>query len=70
MRQILQHRLRHDLTLPIRTIRLQPRRLRDGNLRRRAVDGRGGGVDEFGAVEVGHDLKEEDGGGDIVVVVG
>lgn len=67
--QVLYDRLAHNLTLPVWTIRLQPRRLRDRDHRRGTVDGGGGRVDELRAVKLGHELEEEDGSRDIVLVV-
>ena len=48
---------------------LQARRLRDGDDGGRAVDGRAGGVDHARAVEFRHGLEEDDGRGDVVLVV-
>jgi hypothetical protein len=67
--EILDDRLAHYLTLPVWTIRLESRCFWDWHNGRGAIHGRGGRVDESGAVKFGHNLKEVYRRGDIVVVV-
>ena len=59
----------HYFTLPVWTIRLELRCFWDWHNGRRAINGRGGRLDESGAVKFGHNLKEVYRRGDIVVVV-
>ena len=49
---------------------LEASRFGNGYNRRSAVDGGGGGIYEADAIKFGHGLKEGDGCGDVVEVVG
>jgi hypothetical protein len=69
LREVLDDRLTHHFTLPVRAVRLEPGRFWDWHHRGRAVHGCGGRIDESGAVKFGHDLKEEYRCADIVVIV-
>jgi hypothetical protein len=66
---VREQRLAHDLAAPVRAVRLQARALRDRDLRRRAVHGRGARVDHARAAPAGHRLAERDGRRDVVLVV-
>lgn len=67
--EILDNRLAHYLTLAVWTIRLESRCFWDWHNWRGTIHGRGGRVDESGAVKFGHNLKEVYCCGDIVVVI-
>ena len=69
MREVLDDRLAHHFTLPIRTIRLESRRFWNWHHGRRPIYGCGRRIDESGAVKFGHNLEEEYRCGDIVMVV-
>lgn len=57
MAKVIEHGLRHDLGLPVRAVGLEPRRFRDRDGWRNAVDGRRGGVHYPCAVEFLHRLQ-------------
>ena len=69
MCEILDDRLAHNLTLRVWAGRFESRCFWDWYHGRCAIHGRGGRVDEPGAVKFGHNLKEVYRRGDIVVVI-
>lgn len=69
MTQIVDDVLAHNLGLPVGTVTFQPRGFGDGNDRRFAVDSCRRRVDQTRAFELGHDLEQSDGSGDVVGIV-